>query len=67
MDVVTALANFRKLGRFRAVLLRWPARDGVEADVGGLLTLENPCVRAVFPLNELRGVVLVFRRDMLVK
>ena len=59
MDVVTAFADLRELGRFRAILLGRPACDRVEADVSGFLALENPCVRAVFPLDEFGGVVLV--------
>ena len=53
MDVVTAFADLRELGRFHAILFGWPACDRVEADVSGFLALENPCVRAVFPLDEL--------------
>lgn len=65
MDVVTAFADLRELGRFRAILFGWPACDRVEADVSGFPALENPCVRAVFPLDEFGGVVLVFGRDVL--
>ncbi|UGT99219.1 hypothetical protein LTQ55_12050 [Mycobacterium intracellulare] len=43
------------------------AGDGVEADVGGFLSLEDPCVGAVFALDQLGYIVFVLGRDVAVE
>src|SRR5581483_6610165 len=64
VDVVAALADFAEFGWLGAVLVRWAARDGVEPDVGGFLTLEYPGVGPVGPLDQLRYVVFVLVGDV---
>jgi hypothetical protein len=60
-------SDLAELCRFGAVLVRRAARDRVEADIGGLLVLEDPGVGAVGSLDQLRDVIFVLRGDMVVE
>ena len=59
VDIPTAFAHLVEAGRLDAVLLPRPACDGVQPDVGDLVLVVVPGQRAVLPLLELRGELLV--------
>jgi hypothetical protein len=67
VDVVAAGAELVEGGGLHAVLLRRPAHDGVEADVGNGSALEDPDVAAVLLPHDARRTVLVARGDVVLE
>ena len=67
MDVVAAGPHLAEAGRLEPVLVGRAAGDRVEADVGGLLALEDPGVGAVGLDDHLRHHVLVLGGDVAVE
>ena len=59
VHVVATDPHVLERGGLDAVLLGWPADHGVEPDVGDLVAVVEPHVRAVVPADELGRLVLV--------
>jgi len=63
VHVVAADSHVVERGGLNAVLLRWAADDGVEADIGDLVAVVDPDVGPVLAADELRCLVLILGRQ----